>query len=66
MAVTLTAVGFDPYRGFMHQPRYGRPALALDVMEPLRPLLADSTVLTVINNGEVQAGDFVRAGGAVN
>ncbi len=30
---TLTAVGFDPYRGFFHQPRYGRPALALDVME---------------------------------
>jgi CRISPR-associated endonuclease Cas1/CRISPR-associated protein Cas4 len=66
VAVTLTAVGFDPYRGFMHQPRYGRPALALDVMEPFRPLLADSTVLTAINNGEVQAGDFVRAGGAVN
>jgi CRISPR-associated protein Cas1 len=66
VAVTLTAVGLDPYRGFMHQPRYGRPALALDVMEPFRPLLADSTVLTVINNGEIQAGDFVRAGGAVN
>lgn len=66
VAVTLVAVGFDPYRGFMHQPRYGRPALALDVMEPFRPLLADSTVLTVINNGEIQAADFVRAGGAVN
>jgi CRISPR-associated protein Cas1 len=65
-AVTLTAVGFDPYRGFMHQPRYGRPALALDMMEPFRPLLADSTVLTVINNGEIHAADFVRAGGAVN
>ncbi|HMO49262.1 MAG TPA: CRISPR-associated endonuclease Cas1 [Rubrivivax sp.] len=66
VAVTLTAVGFDAYRGFYHQSRYGRPALALDVMEPFRPLIADSAVLTAINNGEVGAGDFVRAGGAVN
>lgn len=66
VAVTLTAVGFDAYRGFYHQSRYGRPALALDVMEPFRPLIADSTVLMAINNGEVGAGDFVRAGGAVN
>ena len=66
VAVTLTAVGFDAYRGFFHQPRYGRPALALDMMEPFRPLLADSTVLTAINNGEVAPGDFVSAGGAVN
>ena len=66
VAVTLTAVGFDSYRGFFHQPRYGRPALALDVMEPFRALLADSTVLTAINNGEVTPDDFVSAGGAVN
>jgi CRISPR-associated protein Cas1 len=66
VAVTLTAVGFDAYRGFYHQSRYGRPALALDVMEPFRPLLADSAVLMAINNGEVGVGDFVRAGGAVN
>ena len=66
VAVTLTAVGFDAMRGYFHQPRYGRPALALDVMEPLRPLLADSVVLTVINNGEIGAADFVRAAGAVN
>lgn len=66
VAVTLTAVGFDVYRGYYHQPRYGRPALALDIMEPFRPLLADSTVLTAINNGEVSPSDFVSAGGAVN
>lgn len=66
LAVTLTAVGFDALRGFYHQPRYGRPALALDMMEPFRPLLADSTVLTVINNGELAPDDFVRAAGAVN
>jgi CRISPR-associated protein Cas1 len=65
-AVTLTAVGFDAYRGFYHQPRYGRPALALDLMEPFRPLLVDSTVLTAINNGEVGLNDFVRAGNSVS
>lgn len=63
---TLSAVGFDPYRGFYHQPRYGRPALALDFMEPFRPLLADSVVLTVINNGEVRPSDFVSAAASVN
>ena len=63
--VALTAVGFDPYRGFYHQPRYGRPALALDLMEPFRPLLADSSVLTAINNGEVRPSDFVSAAGSV-
>ncbi len=63
--VTLSAVGFDPYRGFYHQPRYGRPALALDLMEPFRPLIADSSVLQVINNGEVRPSDFICAGGSV-
>ncbi|MEN9544623.1 MAG: hypothetical protein RLZZ598_1456 [Pseudomonadota bacterium] len=66
VAMTLTAVGFDCYRGVYHQPRYGRPALALDVMEPFRPLLADSAVLTAINNGEVAAADFVDMAGAVS
>lgn len=66
LAVTLTAVGFDALRGFFHQPRYGRPALALDMMEPFRPLLADSAVLMAINNGEVDAADFVHAAGAVS
>ena len=62
--VALSAVGLDPYRGFFHQMRFGRPALALDMMEPFRPLVADSTVITVINNGEVRPGDFVRAAGS--
>lgn len=62
---TLSAVGFDPYRGFYHQPRYGRPALALDLMEPFRPLIADSTVIQAINNGEVRASDFVRVSSSV-
>jgi CRISP-associated protein Cas1 len=64
-SVALTAVGFDCYRGFYHQPRYGRPALALDMMEPFRPLIADSSVIQAINNGEVRPTDFVRAGGGV-
>lgn len=63
---TLQAVGFDPFRGFYHQPRYGRPALALDIMEPFRPLLADSVVIQAINNGEVAPTDFVSVAGRVN
>jgi CRISP-associated protein Cas1 len=64
MLAACLAVGFDPYVGLMHRPRFGRPALALDLAEEFRPLLADSTVLTLINNREVSAGDFVvRAGG---
>ena len=63
--VTLHAVGLDPYLGFYHQPRYGRPALALDMMEEFRPLIADSVVLTAINNGEVRSEDFIRRMGSV-
>jgi CRISP-associated protein Cas1 len=66
LTVTLQAVGFDPFRGYYHQPRYGRPALALDLMEPFRPLLADSVVIQVINNGEVHPSDFVSVAGSVN
>lgn len=64
--VSLSAVGFDPYRGFFHKPRFGRPALALDMMEPFRPLLVDSAVITAINNGEVRPTDFVRTPVGVN
>ena len=62
----LSATGFDPYRGYFHQPRYGRPALALDMMEPFRPLIVDSVVVTAINNGEVRPTDFVRTPIGVN
>jgi len=58
------AVGFDPYIGFYHRPRFGRPALALDLAEEFRPLVADSVVVNLVNNGEVGPSDFtVRAGG---
>jgi len=63
--VQLSAVGLDTYRGFYHQPRYGRPALALDMMEPFRPLVADSAVLLACNNGEIGPGDFLERAGAV-
>lgn len=59
------AVGFDPYIGLFHRPRFGRPALVLDLAEEFRPLLADSTVLTLVNNREVGASDFVVRAGAV-
>ncbi len=62
---TLSSVGLDPYLGYYHQPRYGRPALSLDMMEPYRPLLADSTVIQAINNGEVRPSDFIQAAGSV-
>ena len=60
----LTTVGLDPYMGLYHRPRHGRPALALDLMEPFRPIVADSTVLQVINNGEVRIDDFTTNGPA--
>lgn len=59
------AVGFDPYVGLLHRPRFGRPALVLDLAEEFRPLLADSTVLTLVNNKEVGESDFVVRAGAV-
>lgn len=65
ITVTAYAVGFDPYVGFYHQPRFGRPALALDLMEPFRPLIADSAVLSAINTRMLTADDFVRVGPSV-
>ena len=62
--ITALTVGFDPYLGFYHQPRYGRPALALDLVEEFRPLIADSVCLTLINNGELGPEDFITRGGA--
>lgn len=53
------AVGLDPFLGFLHQPRYGRPALALDLMEEFRPLIADSVVISLINRREISESDFI-------
>ena len=53
------AVGLDPFLGFLHQPRYVRPALALDLMEEFRPLIADSVVISLINRREILPSDFI-------
>jgi len=59
------AVGTDPFFGLYHRPRYGRPALALDLAEEFRPIIGDSVVIQVLNNGEVGRNDFVVRAGAV-
>ncbi len=56
-------VGLDPYVGVFHRPRYGRPALALDLAEEFRPIVGDSIVIGVINTGEVAPHDFIVRGG---
>lgn len=64
LVAVLWSVGFDPYMGFLHRPRFGRPALALDMAEEFRPLVGDSVVVNAINNGEVRWSHFlVRAQG---
>jgi CRISPR-associated protein Cas1 len=64
VAVCL-GVGLDPFLGVLHRPRFGRPALALDLAEEFRPLIAESTVINLLNNGEVQDRHFVRRTGGV-
>ncbi|HWV58924.1 MAG TPA: CRISPR-associated endonuclease Cas1 [Longimicrobiales bacterium] len=59
--VALLAEGLDPWWGLYHQPRHGRPAMALDLMEEFRPIVVDSAVITAINTGMVAAKDFVRS-----
>ena len=65
LTITAWAVGFDPYIGFYHQPRFGRAALALDLMEPFRPIIADSAVLIAINNRMITPDDFIQVGPSV-
>jgi CRISPR-associated protein Cas1 len=63
----LESVGLDPQLGFLHAVRPGRAALALDLMEEFRAILADRLVLTLINRGQVSEKDFLdRPGGAVH
>jgi len=65
VTIVLHTVGLDPMLGFFHRPRYGRPSLALDLAEEFRPLIGDSVVLTLINNGEVTPKSFIRRAGGV-
>ena len=63
----LESVGLDPQLGFLHVVRPGRAALALDLMEEFRAVLADRLVLTLINRRQVSENDFVeRPGGAIH
>jgi CRISPR-associated protein Cas1 len=59
-SVIAQAVGFEIYRGVYHTPKYGRPAMALDLCEEFRPLIADSVCLNLFNQGELAATDFVK------
>ena len=65
-ASALESMGLDSYVGFLHRDRPGRESLALDLMEELRPCLADRFVLTLINNRIIKKSDFdFRENGAV-
>jgi CRISP-associated protein Cas1 len=59
VASALASVGFDPYIGYLHSSRYGKPALALDLMEEFRPVIVDSVVLNLLNNRQLEPKDFV-------
>lgn len=59
---SVAAVGLDPYMGMFHTAHHGRPSLALDLMEPFRPLIVDSVVFGMLQRGEAVAKDFVKAG----
>lgn len=61
------SVGLDPAVGFFHRDRPGRPSLALDLMEELRPVLADRLALSLVNRRQIRAKDFqIREGGSVS
>lgn len=55
----LNIVGFDPYLGYLHVERYGRPSLALDLMEEFRPIVVDAVVLSALNRRSLVPSDFV-------
>lgn len=66
-AMTIVSmVGFDPYVGYLHMPKYGKPALALDIIEEFRPIVGDSVCITLVNNGEITESDVVKTGFGVS
>ena len=60
----IHAVGLDPGLGVLHQPGFGKPALALDLVEDFRPIIVDSVVVTMINTGQITLTDFEAELGA--
>lgn len=65
LVVACLAVGLDPYLGVLHRSRYGRPAMALDLAEEFRPIIADSVVIQVLNNHEVDEKSFIERNAGV-
>jgi CRISPR-associated endonuclease Cas1/CRISPR-associated protein Cas4 len=63
--LAVRTAGLDPFYGVFHTAHHGRPSLALDLMEPFRPLVADSVVLLCVKRGEVRENDFIKTGQAV-
>jgi CRISPR-associated protein Cas1 len=61
----VISVGFEPGLGIYHRARAGRPSLALDLMEEFRPLIVDSTVLSLVNTREIRSSHFDRRGRAI-
>ena len=64
VADAVQLVGFDHFVGYLHSSTYGRPALALDMLEEFRPVIVDSVVLTLLNNRMLTPNDFVVEVGA--
>ena len=60
VASALEGVGLDPYVGFLHQDRPGRPSLALDLMEELRPVFADRLALSLVNRKQIAGKGFIQ------
>jgi CRISPR-associated protein Cas1 len=60
VATAVQLVGLDPYLGFFHVISYGRPSLALDMMEEFRPILVDGMVLELLHQGQIKPSDFER------
>jgi len=65
MIIALELAGLDPMHGFYHISRNSRPALALDIMDSFRPLIVDSSVLSLINNGRISQDDFEERSGGI-
>ena len=60
VASALESVGLDPYVGYLHADRPGRPSLALDMMEELRPVFADRLALSLVNRQQISGKDFIQ------
>ncbi|GIV97920.1 MAG: CRISPR-associated endonuclease Cas1 3 [Herpetosiphonaceae bacterium] len=64
-ASLINIVGLDPYIGYLHSPGFGKPALALDIIEEFRPLVIDPVVISMLNTGAFQESDFHSEPGSV-